>query len=180
MNLPHTIENGLGEKITFKEIVHEADGDKVLIEGYCEPGSGPAMHVHYKQDEAVMVVSGKMGYQILGQEPVYLATGQTATFLRNQAHKFWNAGEYDLKISGWVKPANSIIFFLSALYAAQKKSGSGRPEAFDAAYLMVRYKNEYALPELPSFVKKVIMPIMFQIGKLLGKYKKFEAAPIPL
>ncbi|MBA3649840.1 MAG: hypothetical protein H0W62_15075 [Chitinophagales bacterium] len=72
-----------------------------------------------------------MGYLIIRQEPVYLTAEQTATFLRNQPHKFWNAGEDDLQISGLVKPANSIIFFLSTLYATQKKSGSGRPEAFD-------------------------------------------------
>jgi mannose-6-phosphate isomerase-like protein (cupin superfamily) len=178
--LPHTIENGLGEKIIFKEIIHEADGDKVLIEGYCKPNVGPLMHVHYKQDEALTVVSGKMAYQILGQEPVYVATGQTATFLRNQPHRFWNAGDDELEISSWVKPANSIIFFLSALYAAQKRSGNGRPEAFDGAFLIVRYKNEYGLPELPSFVKNIIMPVTYQIGKVLGKYKKFKDAPEPL
>jgi quercetin dioxygenase-like cupin family protein len=178
--LPHTIENGLGEKIIFKEIIHESDGDKVLIEGYCQPKGGPAMHVHYKQDEALTVVSGKMGYQVLGEDPVYLITGQTATFLRNQPHRFWNAGDDELEISSWVKPANSIIFFLSTLYASQKKSGSSRPEAFDGAYLMVRYKSEYGLPELPSFVKNVIMPITYTIGIIIGKYKKFKDAPKPL
>jgi hypothetical protein len=85
-----------------------------------------------------------------------------------------------LEISSWVKPANSIIFFLSALYAAQKRSGNGRPEAFEGAFLIVRYKNEYGLPELPSFVKNIIMPVTYQIGKVLGKYKKFKDAPEPL
>lgn len=178
--LPHTIESGLGEKMIFKEIIKEPDGDKVIIEGHCKPKAGPAMHVHFKQDEALTVVKGKMSYQILGQEPVYCSVGQTATFLRNVPHRFWNAGEDELVISSWVKPVNSIIFFLTALYAAQKKSGSGRPEIFDASYLMTKYKHEYDLPELPSFVKKVIMPTTCLIGRLLGKYKKFNGAPEPL
>lgn len=178
--LPHTIESGLGEKMIFKEIIKEPDGDKVIIEGHCKPKVGPTMHVHFKQDEALTVVKGKMGCQILGQEPVYYSVGQTATFLRNVPHRFWNAGEDELVISSWVKPVNSIIFFLTALYAAQKKSGSGRPEMFDASYLMTKYKHEYDLPELPSFVKKVIMPTTYLIGRLLGKYKKFNGAPEPL
>lgn len=178
--LPHTIDSGLGEKIIFQEIINEPGGDKVIIEGHCKPMSGPTMHVHYKQDEALTVVKGTMACQVLGKEPVYYSIGQTATFLRNIPHRFWNAGEDDLVINGWVKPANSIVFFLTALYAAQKRSGSGRPEAFDAAYLMTRYKHEYGLPELPVFVKKVIMPITYLIGSLLGKYKKFEGAPEPL
>lgn len=178
--LPHTIETGNGEKIIFREIINEPDGDRVIIEGHCEPEAGPTMHVHFKQDETITVVKGKMGCQIFGQEPVYYSAGETATFLRNTPHRFWNAGEDDLEISGWVKPANSIIFFLTALYAAQKKSGTGRPEAFDAAFLMTRYKNEYDLPELPSFVKNVIMPVTYFIGQMLGKYKKFDNAPEPL
>ena len=180
VTLPHTIDSGQGEKIIFREIIKEADGDKVVLEGHCSPNAGPVMHVHYKQDESLTVVKGMMGTQILGQEPVYYSVGQNVIFHRNVPHRFWNAGEDELVASGWVKPANSIIFFLSALYAAQQKSGSTRPEAFDAAYLTVRYKGEYGLPELPAFVKNVIMPITYAIGRLLGKYKKFEGAPEPL
>lgn len=178
--LPHTIESGRGEKMIFKEIIKEPDGDKVIIEGSCQPKAGPIMHVHFKQDESLTVVQGKMGCQILGQEPVYYSVGQTATFLRNTPHRFWNAGDEELIVNSWVKPVNSLIFFLTTLYAAQKKSGSGRPEMFDAAYLMTRYKHEYGMPGLPPFVKKIIMPATYLIGQLLGKYKKFAGAPEPL
>jgi quercetin dioxygenase-like cupin family protein len=180
ITLPHTIENGLGEKIIFKEIIHEPDGDKVVVEAFCQPQSGPIMHVHYKQDEAITVVSGKMSYQFSTEEPKTIGSGETVLFLRNKPHRFWNAGNEILQLSGWVKPANSIIFFLSALYEAQKKGSNGRPEDFDAAYLMTRYKNEYGMPELPSLVKNIMMPLTYRIGKLLGKYKKFEGAPEPL
>ncbi|MEO5582248.1 MAG: cupin domain-containing protein [Saprospiraceae bacterium] len=179
-NLPYTIENGLGEKIIFSEIIHEADGDRVITEGICAPKGGPVMHVHYMQDEGFAVVQGSMVYQIHGQEPVHLSKGQTATFFRNEPHRFWNDGNEPLHIKGWIKPVNSIIFFLSALYAAQKKSGSGRPEIFDAAYLTVRYKNEYGTYAIPAFAQKVILPVVYIIGKLLGKYEKFKDAPVPL
>jgi mannose-6-phosphate isomerase-like protein (cupin superfamily) len=178
--LPHTIDNGHGEKLVFQKIVREPDGDKVVVEGFCQPGTGPIMHVHYRQDESLTVVKGKLGYQVLGQEPVFVGEGQTATFFRNEAHKFWNAGEEVLQITGWVKPADSIIFYLSTLFAAQKKSRSSQPEAFDGAYLLVRYKNEYGLPLLPPIVKKVVLPLTYQVGRLLGKYKKFRDAPEPL
>ncbi|HRP84522.1 MAG TPA: cupin domain-containing protein [Saprospiraceae bacterium] len=178
--LPHTIESGLGETMVFKEIIKDPDSEKVIIEGRCKPTAGPAMHVHLKQDEALTVVKGKMGCQIPGQEPVYYTVGQTATFLRNVPHRFWNAGDDELVISSWVKPVKMIIFFSTVLYAAQKKTGSGRPEMFDASYLMTRYKHEYDMPELPFFVKKIIMPTTYILGRLLGKYKKYEDAPEPL
>ena len=82
--------------------------------------------------------------------------------------------------AGWVKPANTLVFYLSSIYAAQNKSGSERPETFDAAYLLTRYSKEYDLPEMPKFVKKTILPATYLIGKMLGKYKHFEDAPEPV
>jgi quercetin dioxygenase-like cupin family protein len=179
-HLPKTIENHLGERLTFKEIVSEPDGDKVIIEAVCKPGAGPVMHVHFQQDEEIKLVKGKLAYQLLGKEPVFVKEGESVLFKRGEAHKFWNAGDTDMQMEGWVKPANSIVFFLSALYDAQNKSGKHEPEPFDGAYLTMRYKSEYDLPELPSFVKNIIIPVTYFIGKLTGKYEKFKNAPEPL
>lgn len=178
--LPYTIESGQGEKIIFKEIVHEPDASKIIIEGHCIPNAGPAMHVHYLQDEGFTILQGKAACQVYGQEPKIYTAGQSIIFYRNTPHRFWNVGDDELIIDAWVKPVNSIVFFLDTLYAAQRKSGSNRPEAFDSAYLMTRYKNEYGLIGLPFIVKKLIIPITFFIGNILGKYKKFKNAPKPL
>jgi hypothetical protein len=79
-----------------------------------------------------------------------------------------------------VKPANTIVFYLSSIYAAQNKSGTHRPETFDASYLLTRYASEYDMAELPWFVKKVIIPITYYIGRILGKYRHFKNAPAPV
>ena len=178
--LPHTIQNGLGETLTFKALVPEPDGDKLIVENYVAPNSGPPMHTHFLQDEALTVVKGRAGYQVQGEEPKYAGEGETIVFKRGTPHRFWNAGEEVLHCTGWVKPANTLVFFLSSVYAAQAKSGSERPEQFDGAYLLTRYAAEYDMAELPPFVKKVILPVTYQVGKLLGKYKHFENAPTPL
>jgi quercetin dioxygenase-like cupin family protein len=177
---PHIIENCIGEKLIFKEIQQEPDGDKLLVENYVTPGSGPVMHTHLLQDESLTVVKGKLGYQILGQPEKYAAEGETVLFEKGTPHRFWNDGEEILHCEGWVKPANTIVFFLTSIYNAQNKSGKARPEQFDAAYLMTRYSTEYELPEIPKFVRKTIIPITYRIGKLLGKYKHFKNAPDPV
>ena len=51
--LPHTIQNCIGETIIFKELVKEPDGDRLLVENYVKPKSGPPMHVHHLQEEAL-------------------------------------------------------------------------------------------------------------------------------
>lgn len=174
---PHTIENCIGEKITFESAELLPTGERVIVDSYCKPGSGPAMHTHFKQEEELTVVSGKMGYQILGHEPSFAMPGETVLFKRGTPHKFWAEGNETLHCRGWVQPANTIVYFLSAVYAAQNKSGKGEPEPFDGAYLLTKYSAEYDMPEIPLFVKKVIFPATVFIGRLLGKYRHFKDSP---
>ena len=175
--LPLTIDNGHGEVILFKEVVHEAGGDRLLLEGRVQPGAGPVMHVHYKQDEHFRVVRGTMAYQTLGQPTQYLTAGQAATFLRNQPHKFWNNGDDELVLDCWIKPANNAVFYLSTLYEATNGRKTPAPEPFVGAFLIRRYAGEYGLLELPAFVRMVIIPITYAVGRLLGKYRRFADAP---
>ena len=179
-NYPHTIQNCVGEKISFHSIETNHNEDKVLLEAFCDPGCGPIMHTHLRQDESLTVVSGKMGYQVLGQEPKLLKQGETALFRRGTPHKFWAEGSERLQLSGWIAPVENVVFYLNALYAAQNKSGNGQPGAFDGAYLMTQYAKEYDIPEIPGFVKKIIMPFTCFLGKLFGRYEHFRDAPAPL
>ena len=175
--LPHTISNPLGEELTFESIVVEDGVKKMLVSNNVGPGSGPPFHVHFKQDESLTVVSGLMGYQIDGEEEKFLQPGESVVFERGQMHRFWNAGTENLHCEGWVKPANTLDYFLTSMYASATKSGKPEGDPFDSAYLIVRYKSEYDVKAIPTFVKKVIFPITVAIGKLLGKYKHFADAP---
>jgi hypothetical protein len=74
----------------------------------------------------------------------------------------------------------TFIFFLTNIYAAIDRGKDKRPEIFDASYLSWRYRREFDMTEIPGFVKKVIMPITYLVGLLLGKYEKFKTAPQPL
>lgn len=179
-SLPHTIENHLGEKLTFRSIRHEPDGDVLMAENFVQPGSGPPMHTHWLQDEGFTVLEGRIGYQIAGQPEQYAGVGESVVFGRGVAHRFWNAGSEVLHCEGWLKPANTIVFFLSSIYAAQNKSGKAQPELFDAAYLMTRYASEYDMQAIPAFVKKIIMPVVYRLGKVLNRYEHFRDAPEPV
>jgi quercetin dioxygenase-like cupin family protein len=177
---PHIIENCIGEKLIFKQLQPEPDGDRLLVENYVVPGSGPVMHTHWLQDECLTVVKGRLGYEIAGQPKRYVNEGETVLFKRGEAHRFWNDGEQILHCKGWIKPANTIVFYLSSVFAAQNKSGKGQPEMFDGAYLLTKYSSEYDLPEIPRFVKKIVIPATYYVGRLLGKYKHFKNAPAPV
>ena len=177
---PHQIDNIIGEKLIFQRLEKTADGERLILENFVVPGSGPVMHTHWLQDECLTVVKGRIGYQVADQPAQYAGEGETILFKRGEAHRFWNDGKDILHCKGWIQPANTIVFFLTAIFAAQNKSAKAQPEMFDGAYLMKRYASEYAISGVPGFVKKVIVPVTYYLGKLLGKYKHFENAPEPI
>jgi quercetin dioxygenase-like cupin family protein len=177
---PHTIDNGSGEELTFLRFIDDEKGGRLEVENRVQPGSGPPMHVHHLQDESLTVLQGKIGAQVLGQEPTFHGPGETVTFYRGVAHRFWNAGNDVLLCKGWIAPANNIEYFLTQIYASTKANGGHKPSSFDGAYLQLKYKSEFDLVEIPVFVRKYIFPVVVGLGKLANKHRKFDNAPAPV
>jgi quercetin dioxygenase-like cupin family protein len=177
---PYTIDNGSGELLTFTGVTHGPDGEHLGADGVAQPGSGPPMHVHYLQEEAARVVRGRMGYQVLGGEPKFAGPGELVVWPAGTAHKWWNAGNDELHMTGWCSPPDNVEFFLSTLFASTKANGGTRPGLFDAAFLVTRYRTEFAMLELPAFVRHVVIPVAYRLGTRLGKYRKFQDAPAPI
>lgn len=179
ITLPHTIANITGEKLTFLRIIVRDGVEYLETESEVQPNAGPPMHVHHKQDESLTVLSGKVGYQELKGEKKYAGPGETVLFKAGVPHKFWNAGNEPLRMSGYASPANNIIYFLSQIYRSMNENG-GRPGMYDTAYLLDRYKTEFSMLEIPAFVQKIMFPVVLSLGNLNGKKKKFIDAPGPL
>jgi quercetin dioxygenase-like cupin family protein len=176
---PYTIDNGHGERLTFTGITQGPDGDRLEATGVAQPGSGPPMHVHYCQEEAARVVRGQLGHHVLGGEPRVAGPGELVVWPAGTAHKWWNAGRDELHTTGWCSPPDNVEFFLGTLFASTKENG-GRPGLFDAAFLLTRYRTEFAMLEMPTVVRRVVMPVAYLVGTILGKYRKFKDAPAPV
>jgi hypothetical protein len=72
------------------------------------------------------------------------APAATATFL--------NAGQEELRGTGYVEPPYNLAYFLTAIYGSQRSAGGSRPSPFDAPFLAHRYRSEYA--DAPEPVKR--------------------------
>lgn len=177
---PHTINNGSGEEITFVRLVRSEHGEMLEVENSVQPGSGPPMHVHWLQDESLTIVQGKLGAQVAGQSATFHGPGETVTFHKGVAHRFWNAGDNVLTCRGWVTPAHNLVYFLTKIFESTKANRSHRPAAFDGAWLQMKYQSEFDMVDIPVFVKKVVFPIVVITGKLFGKHRKFADAPEPV
>lgn len=177
---PHTIDNGAGERLTFIRRVQDAGGDRLEVENVVKPGSGPPMHVHHHQEEALTVEQGRLGYQRPGEPPQFAEAGETVVFKAGEVHKFWNPGEEDLRCSGYVQPADNLEYFLAAIYESQRESGGSRPDPFEAAFLARRFRSEFGMAEIPALVQRLVFPAQVIVGRVLGKYRKYADAPEPV
>ena len=177
---PHIIENGAGERITFVRRIQDPAGDRLEGENLVKPGSGPPVHVHYYQEEALTVRQGRLGYQRPGGPPRFAGPGETVVFGPGEAHRFWNAGEEDLRCMAYIQPADNAEYFLTALFESQRESGGSRPDPFEVAFLMKRYRSEFYMAEIPAVVQRFVFPVLVIVGRVLGKYKKYADAPEPV
>ena len=177
--LPVTIESINGEKLTFSQLTVRNGVEYLEGENEVQPNAGPPMHVHHRQDECMTVISGIMGYQLLAEEKRYAGPGESVLFKAGTAHKFWNAGTEVLRCSAYITPADNVIYFLSEIFKSSNENG-GRPGMYDAAFLLNRYKSEYAMLDISQFVRKAVFPTVLFFGNLVGKNKKFRDAPAPV
>jgi len=176
---PHTIESGAGERITFLRRIPGASGDRLEGENVATPGAGPPMHVHYLQEEVFTVREGRMGYQSAGGPERFAGPGETVAFAPGVPHRFWNAGEGDLRCTGHIEPAHNVEYLLTELFESSKRNGA-RPGLFDVAFLAMRYRSEYGLGVVPAAMQRVVFPLLVGVGTLLGKYRRYADAPEPV
>jgi quercetin dioxygenase-like cupin family protein len=177
---PYTIDNGAGERLTFQRLVPTARGGRVEGENVVSPGAGPPMHVHYLQDEGFTVVHGRLGVQRPGAAPEFAGAGETVVFLAGEPHRFWNAGDGELRCAGFMEPAGNAEFFLEALFDFQRANGGARPSLFDVAFLTRRYRAEFGMLEIPAVVQRLLFPLIVAVGRKLGRYDKYANAPEPM
>jgi len=176
----HTIDDGAGERLTFLRRVPGPNGDRLEVRNVVAPGAGPIMHVHHYQDEVLTVQHGRMGYQRLGEAPRFAGPGETVAFKAGEVHRFWNDGDDDLVGTGYIEPPDNIEYFLTQLFDSTRRNGGKAPNPFEAAFLIRRYRSEFAMLEIPALVQLTIFPILVAIGTLLGKYRRYADAPEPV
>lgn len=177
---PYTIDNGAGEQLTFLRITRAASGDRIEVDGVARPGAGPPMHVHHLQEERVLVVTGRVGYQVLGKPQQFAGPGQVVVWPAGTPHRWWNAGDTEVRMTGWCAPPGNVEFYLASIFASMKDNGGKRPGLFDAAFLTTRYRSEFAMLEVPAFVRQFVIPVVYALGLALGKYAKYKNAPPPI
>ena len=166
-----SLQNRHGETLLIRR-VRDAAGQTILtIDGTLPAGAqGPPLHIHFDIREEIVVKAGTLGAKV-GKETLTLPAGENAVFPAGVVHKWWNAGDDLLELSGRVVPAGDLDRFLQAVFAVLNASPSGRPSPFYIAHVLWRHRQTQLMMVPPRAVQRIVFPMVVLIGTLLGKYR---------
>ena len=178
------IENPVtGERIVFHQTSRETGGEAVVFETFVQPdGFVAAAHVHPKQEERFAVVSGRLGLNVAGEE-IVAGPGETLTIPAGTPHRFWSAGEDEVRFRCEVRPAlqfEQLLETMFALAAAGKTNRKGLPNPLRLAVIARAHFDVVRLPFPPALVQRIGLALGAPLGRLLGYAPTYAATGEPL
>ena len=181
----NTIENPVtGERITFLATSADTDGEAVVIETVVEPdGFVAAAHVHPAQDERFQIVSGTLGLKV-DDEEIVAGPGETLTVPAGTPHRFWNAGNEEVRFRCEIRPAlqfERLIETMFALAADGKTNRKGMPNPLRLAVIARAHFDVVRLPFPPAFAQRWGLALGAPLGRLFGYGPTYvrTAEPLP-
>ena len=178
------IENPVtGERLRFLETSRETGGEYVLVECTVQPnGFVAAAHVHPHQSERFEIEAGTIAFKVDGQE-IVARPGESVFVPAGSSHKFWNAGDADVRFRCTVTPAlqfERLIATMYSLAADGKTNKKGMPNPLRLAVIANAHFDDVRLPFPPAWMQKVGLAMGAPLGRMLGfgpNYDGIEAEP---
>ena len=175
------IENPVtGERIVFHETAAETNGERVVFETIVRPdGFVAAAHVHPYQTECFEVLSGTLGMR-RGKEKLEVRAGQDVIVEPGMPHKFWNAGEDEVRFLCTVTPALQFERLIETMYtlaADGKTNKKGMPSPLRLAPIAKNHFDDVRLPAIPQWMQKLGLVMGAPVGRLLGYGPTYDSVP---
>jgi mannose-6-phosphate isomerase-like protein (cupin superfamily) len=179
-----TIENPVtGERIVFHQTSRDTNGEAVVFETFVQPdGFVAAAHVHPNQEERFEIVSGTLALNVGGEE-IVAGAGETLTVLTGAPHRFWNAGDDEVRFRCEVRPAlkfEQLLETMFALAADGKTNKKGMPNLLRLAVIARAHFDVVRLPFPPAFVQRLGLALGAPMGRLLGYSPTYDRTAEPL
>src|SRR5439155_11827001 len=106
-----------------------------------------------------------------GKEKVELHAGDIVTVDPNTPHKFWNAGDDQVRFVCTVTPAlqfERLIATMYSLAAAGKTNRKGMPNPLRLAPIANHHFDDVRLPLVPQWLQKLALVLGAPAGRILG------------
>jgi mannose-6-phosphate isomerase-like protein (cupin superfamily) len=178
-----TIENPItGERIVFNKTSAETNGEAVEIEVYVRPGGVvAAAHVHPYQTERFEVISGRIGMK-LGRRKLEAGPNDIVVVEPGTPHKFWNAGDEELRFVTVIRPALQFERLLETMFglaADGKTNRKGMPNPLRLAVIAREHFDDVRLPFPPVWMQRAGLALGAPVGRRAGYEPTYVPAGDP-
>lgn len=167
-------------RLVFSKTAKDTGGELLRFEQFVRADHAPVpAHVHGRQEERFVVLSGRMGVRSGGRERL-LEVGEVAVVPPGVPHTFWNASRYGEVLHHVVelRPALKSERFFETVFGLQRDGklvGGRAPNPLMMAPVVVEYENWLAGP--PVVLQRLLFPPLALLGRLLGyraSYPKYS------
>ncbi len=156
----------------------ETRGEQLIVDLYARKcGAGSALHIHPVIYERLTVVSGRVGLFLNGTTSI-AEVGSTIEIPPGLAHRWWNAGIYEAKITMEIRPAARFEEYLrNVIGLAQdgKTDAMGMPNLLQLAVLAKEFEDVVRFPKPSRFVRGALFSMLAPIARLLGYQGSYSA-----
>ncbi len=99
-----------GDRVAILLSGEQTGGQYTIMEAVIPAGGGPPPHVHHREDETFLVLTGEITIYLDGK-PQRIASGQSLFAPRDIPHYFRNTGSEDARVLEIGMPAGIEKFF---------------------------------------------------------------------
>lgn len=179
-----TIENpATGERVTWVATAHSTGGELLAADLYVRPAAAVGLvHRHVRQVERFAVRSGTAGFEVAREERM-LSQGDEVTVPIGVAHRWWNAGQDELRVRMELRPALDTETFFETFFGLARDGktnakAKGVPGLLQVAVLFRDLGDSCPQPvKPPPGVQRGLFTGLAPIGRLAGRqavYPKYS------
>lgn len=176
-----------GEKAMIVESSEETGGARVVADFAVESGGfvPGGEHIHDHCAERFEVRSGQLNLLLDGEEQV-LSVGDDLTVAPGTWHRWWVAGDDEVRIRSTVEPAlrfEDAILMIWGLCAEGKTNADGMPSPLPGALVATRYREEIRYRSPPDLLQRLLFPPLAALARRRGleaeldRYLDLDAHP---
>lgn len=147
--------------------------DEVLVSHlFVSPGGRVAApHWHPKVRERFLIMAGKVGFLLDGEERI-LGPGEGATIEPGVVHDWWQVGDEEAQALVEVVPGVGFVEMVGSMFGLArdgKVSPAGMPDPLQLAVMGREYSDVVVFTSPPRIVQRLTIPPLALIGRLLGR-----------
>ena len=138
-----------GDRVTILLAGDETNGAYTIMECLVPPGGGPPPHLHHREDEGFLVITGEITFY-LGGKIILLKSGEYLSAPREIPHHFKNTGLNEALVIETATPSGIERFFEAS--GAPLQSRTDQPLPFGPADIahMIAIAPEYGIDILTT------------------------------